>query len=73
MNYQHIMNLAVKRRATLIKRLHAAQAKFDDVKCDQIMMILQGENEIIGDCRRQIERTQRELAILLCKHNREVA
>jgi len=55
MNYQHIMNLAVKRRATLIKRLEAAQAKYDDVKCDQIMMILQGENQIIGDCKRQLE------------------
>ena len=55
MNYQHIMNLAVKRRATLIKRLEAAQAKYDDVKCDQIMMQLQGENQIIGDCNRMLE------------------
>jgi hypothetical protein len=54
-NYQHIMNLAVKRRATLIKRLHAAQAKFDDVKCDQIMMQLQGENELISNCNQMLE------------------
>ena len=55
MNYQHIMNLAIKRRATLIKRLEAAQAKLDDAKCDQIMMQLQGENEIIGDCKRLLQ------------------
>ena len=63
MNYQHIMNLAIKRRDTLIKRLdkeresgkhdHASQ-----VKCDQIMMILQGENEIIGNCRQMLEAAQ---------------
>jgi len=58
MNYQHIMNLAIKRRATLIKRLDAARIKADDVKCDQIMMILQGENEIIGDCKRMLEAAQ---------------
>jgi len=60
MNYQHIMNLAIKRRDTLIKRLnkeretgrhnHASQ-----VKCDQIMMILQGENQIIYDCKQMLE------------------
>lgn len=60
MNYQHILNLATKRRTTLIKRLdkeresgkhdHASQ-----VKCDQIIMMLQGENEIIGDCNRILE------------------
>jgi len=55
MNYQHIMSLAQKRRATLIRRLEAAQAKYDDVKCDQIYMQLQGENEIIGNCKRQLE------------------
>ena len=55
MNYQHIMNLAVKRRATLIRRLEAAQARYDDVKCDQIMMMLQGENRIIGDCKQMLE------------------
>jgi len=49
------MNLAIKRRDTLIKRLHKAQAKFDDVKCDQIMMILQGENQIIWDCKQMLE------------------
>lgn len=60
MNYQHIMNLALKRRATLIKRLdkeresgkrdHASQ-----VKCDQIMMMLQGENENIYYCKQKLE------------------
>lgn len=60
MNYQHIMNLAIKRRDTLIKKLnkqresgrhdHAGQ-----VKCDEIIMMLQGENEIIGDCRQMLE------------------
>ena len=45
------MTLAIKRRDTLIKRLNQARAKYDDVKCDQIMMQLQGENEIIGDCK----------------------
>lgn len=59
MNYQHIMNLAIKRRATLIKRLDKIRASehhdhASQVKCDQIMMILQGENEIIGDCRQQL-------------------
>jgi hypothetical protein len=54
MNYKHIMNLAMKRRTTLIKRLEAAQVKYDDVKCDQIMMQLQGENQIIGDCRQML-------------------
>ena len=49
------LKLATSRRNTLIKRLQAAQAKFDDRKCDQIVMRLQGENEIIGDCRRLLE------------------
>jgi len=49
------LKLATSRRDTLIKRLQAAQAKYDDVKCDQIMMRLQGENQIIGDCRRMLE------------------
>lgn len=52
---KQIMKLATARRDTLIKRLHAAQAKYDDVKCDQIVMRLQGENEIIGDCKRMLE------------------
>lgn len=56
MNYKHIMNLAIKRRDALIKRLDAERAKewhdhASQVKCDQIMMQLQGENQIIGDCR----------------------
>ena len=55
MNYQHIMNLALKRRATLIKRLHAAQAKFDDVKCDQIYYLLSIENDNIGFCKSKLE------------------
>jgi hypothetical protein len=58
------MDLALQRRDTLIKQLHKAQAKYDDVKCDQIMLQLQGENEIIGDCKEILD--QRELAILLC-------
>ena len=52
---KQILKLATSRRNTLIKRLQAAQAKYDDVKCDQIMMRLQGENQIIGDCRRMLE------------------
>ena len=60
MDYQHIMDLAIKRRATLIKRLDAERAKerhdhASQVKCDQIMMQLQGENEIIGDCKQMLE------------------
>ena len=54
MNYQHIMNLAIKRRATLIKQIDKARAEYNDSKCDQITMRLQGENQIIGDCRRQL-------------------
>jgi len=54
MNYKHIMNLAIKRRETLVKRIERARAKFDDVKCDQIMMQLQAENSIIYDCRQQL-------------------
>lgn len=73
LNYQHIMNLAVKRRDTLIKRLNKACEQADDVRADQIMMMLQGENEIIGNCKQMLEQSQRELAILLCRHNREVA
>jgi hypothetical protein len=48
------MNLAIKRRATLIKRIEQARAEYNDTKCDQIMMRLQGENQIIGDCRQQL-------------------
>jgi hypothetical protein len=48
------MNLAIQRRARLIQRLDLARQQYNDVKCEQIMMILQGENEIIGDCRRQL-------------------
>ena len=48
-------NLAVKRRATLIKRLQAAQAKNDSVKCDQIYMRLAFENEIIDNCAKDLE------------------
>jgi hypothetical protein len=63
MNHQHIMNLAMKRRATLIKRLDKLResGKHDhatQVKCDQIMMRLQGENEIISDCNRMLERAR---------------
>ena len=54
MNYRHIMNLAIQRRARLIQRLDLAREQHNGVKCDQIMMMLQGENEIIGDCRRQL-------------------
>jgi hypothetical protein len=54
MNYQHIMNLAIKRRATLIKQIEKARAEYNDSRCDQIMMRLQGENQIIGDCRQQL-------------------
>jgi hypothetical protein len=54
MNYKHIMNLAIKRRETLVKRIERARAKFDDVKCDQITMQLQAENSIIYDCRQQL-------------------
>jgi hypothetical protein len=48
------MNLAIQRRARLIQRLDLAREQHNGVKCDQIMMMLQGENEIIGDCRRQL-------------------
>lgn len=50
-----IYNLAVKRRATLIKRLQAAQAKQDEVKCDQIYMRLAFENELIDNCSKDLE------------------
>jgi len=54
MNYRHIMNLAIKRRTTLIKRIEQARAAYNDSRCDQIMMQLQGENQIISDCRQQL-------------------
>lgn len=49
-----IMKLAIARRNTLVKQLHKAQAKYDDCACDRIMMRLQGENELIGDCKRSL-------------------
>ena len=48
-------NLAVKRRATLIKRLEVAQAQHNDVKCDQIYMRLAFENELIHNCAKELE------------------
>ena len=54
MNYRHIMNLAIKRRATLIKQIEQSRAAYNDSRCDQITMRLQGENQIIGDCRQQL-------------------
>lgn len=47
--------LAVKRRATLIKRLEVAQSKQDNVKCDQIYMRLAYENELIHNCAKDLE------------------
>jgi hypothetical protein len=55
LNYQHIMNLAVKRRDRLIQQLNKACERADDCRADQIMMMLQGENQIIGDCKQMLE------------------
>ena len=55
MNYQHIMNLAVKRRATLIKRLDIARSKGNDTKCDEISYWLSIENDNIGVCKQMLE------------------
>ena len=55
---KQIIKLATARRATLIKRLNAARDKYDDVKCDQIMMQLQGENQIIGDCKTLLQQAE---------------
>jgi hypothetical protein len=73
MNYQHIMNLAVKRRATLVKRLDKARESGNEIKCDQLCYSISIENDNIYFCKQKLEQAQRELAILLCKHNREVA
>ena len=51
---KNIIRLAQKRRATLIKRIEQARAAYNDSRCDQIMMQLQGENQIISDCRQQL-------------------
>jgi hypothetical protein len=71
MNYKHIMDSAIQRRDTLIKRLNQARAVYDDAKCEQLGLRLQAENEIIYDCKQVLD--GRELAILLCQHNRETA
>jgi hypothetical protein len=55
MNYQHIMNLAVKRRATLIKRLDIARSKGNDTKCEEISYLLSIENDNIGVCKQILE------------------
>jgi len=73
MNYQHILNLALKRRATLIKRLDKARVKGDDTKCEEVYYLLSIENDNIGYCKQKIEQSQRELAILLCQHNKALA
>ena len=72
-NYQHILNLALKRRATLVKRLDKARVKGDDTKCDELCYLLSIENDNIHFCQRKIEQHRRELAILLCQHNRALA
>jgi hypothetical protein len=73
MNYQHILNLALKRRATLVKRLDKARSKGDDTKCEELCYLVSIENDNIGFCKQKIEQSQRELAILLCQHNRALA
>lgn len=55
---KQIIKLATARRDTLIKRLNVARDKYDDIKCDQLMMRLQGENEIIGDCKRLLQQAE---------------
>jgi hypothetical protein len=49
------MDLAIQRRDALIKRLHLAQAKYDDAKCEQIILRLQAENSTIYDCKQMLE------------------
>ena len=55
---RNIMRLALARRQTLIKRLDLARSQYDDVKCDQLMMRLQGENEIISNCKTLLQRAE---------------
>jgi hypothetical protein len=54
-NYQHILNLALKRRATLIKRLDKARVKGDDSKCEEVYYLLSIENDNIGYCKQKLE------------------
>jgi hypothetical protein len=61
MNYQHIMNLALKRRATLIKSLDKARDKGNDVKCDELCYRISIENDNIFFCKQKLEQAQREL------------
>lgn len=53
--YKQILNLALKRRETLIKRLDWAREKGDDSKCDQIYYLLSVENDNIGYCKQKLE------------------
>jgi hypothetical protein len=53
--YKQILNLALKRRETLIKRLDRAREKGDDSKCDQIYHLLSVENDNIGYCKQKLE------------------
>tara|TARA_R110000868_G_scaffold411438_1_gene703935 strand:- start:624 stop:797 length:174 start_codon:yes stop_codon:yes gene_type:complete len=55
MNYQHIMNLAQKRRATLIKRLDVARSKGNDTKCEELFYLLSIENDNIYFCKQKLE------------------
>lgn len=52
--YKQILNLALKRRETLIKRLNKARAKGDDTKCEQIFYLLSVENDNIGYCKQKL-------------------
>jgi len=54
-NYQHILNLALKRRATLIKRLDKARVKGDDSKCEEVYYLLSIENDNSGYCKQKLE------------------
>jgi hypothetical protein len=52
-----IIKSATSRRQTLIKRLHLAQSKQDNVKCDQIYFRLQAENELITNAQKTLKYT----------------
>ena len=54
-NMNKVIQAATKRRATLIKRLHYWQARNDAVKCDQIILRIQGENAIISNIKEAAE------------------
>jgi hypothetical protein len=61
MDFQHIMNLAIRRRDELIKQRHKLEGSDNMIKYDQITMMLESENVIVADCEQMLEEAESKL------------